>query len=112
MTKTRKKQKLARNSKTPAATRPDVEDRDIEVLVLQRKKSDLLIAYSDDLPGLLVTGRTIEELEDRIPRAVKEILEAQGHVVLRVTTKSDRSQIPSDFGPAGYTANAVYQHAA
>lgn len=39
--------------------------------------SGLIVAYSDELPGLLVTGRTEREVSERLPRAIREILKAQ-----------------------------------
>jgi hypothetical protein len=46
------------------------------IQILRRKDSDLLTAFSDDLPGLLVPARNREELDERLPRAIKQLLEA------------------------------------
>lgn len=42
----------------------------------ETRKSGLVVAYSNDLPGLLVTGRTREEVDERLPRAISEIADA------------------------------------
>ena len=38
----------------------------------------LIVAYSDDLKGLLVHGRSVDEIKAKLPGAIKEILDAQG----------------------------------
>jgi hypothetical protein len=55
--------------------------RNFTIQILRYQDSDLLAAFSDDLPGLLVPARSHEELDERLPRAVKELLEAQGEAV-------------------------------
>ncbi len=52
--------------------------RQFRIGVLQHKGTDLLIATSEDLKGLMVHARTEEELEERIPEAIRELLEAEG----------------------------------
>lgn len=59
-------------------------NRTIRVWTVTHKTTGLLAACSDDLPGLLLTARTEAELEARLPRAISQILEAQGHGVVEV----------------------------
>lgn len=56
----------------------------VVVEVLRLKGKDLLIAISDDMPGLYVHGRTEEELDARLPVAIMEIAAAEGKVLERV----------------------------
>ena len=51
----------------------------ITINVLMNKKSGLLVAVSDDLKGLYVHARSEEELHERLPVAIRSILEADGH---------------------------------
>lgn len=55
----------------------------IEIKSSINARTGLMAAFSDDLPGLLVVGKTIQELEDKLPGAMREILEAQGNTVTR-----------------------------
>ena len=47
---------------------------EIEILIKPRwhKKTGLIVAISDDLPGLLVHARTLDELEEQLPGAIRE----------------------------------------
>ncbi len=67
----------------------EIVSKTIRIKVVQHRKSDLLVAISDDLSGLMVPGRTDEELQDKIEGAIREILEAQGHTVISITTEKD-----------------------
>jgi hypothetical protein len=55
----------------------------IDIVLLRHAKSDLLVAYSDDVPGLLVSGRSEAEIDEKLPGAIREILEAQGNTNIR-----------------------------
>ena len=57
----------------------------ITIEIIRHAKTGLYIAYSDDMKGLFVHGRTTAELNDRIPIAIKDILEASGQKVASVT---------------------------
>lgn len=39
--------------------------------------SDLLLATSDNLPGLNVVGRTFAEIEAKVPGSVRELMDAK-----------------------------------
>jgi len=64
-----------------------VETRTIRIKVAEHRNSDLLVAISDDLKGLMVPGRSEEELLNKLPAAISELLEVQGFKVLAVTTE-------------------------
>lgn len=51
------------------------------VETIKHRKTGLKVAVSDDLPGLYVHGRSDEELFERIPIAIKAMLEASGEEV-------------------------------
>ena len=49
--------------------------RQIRITILQHRKTDLLMAISDDLRGLMVPARSEEALLAKLPAAIQEILE-------------------------------------
>lgn len=49
--------------------------REITVEIIRHEKTGLLVALSDDMRGLLVHGDTVEEIEERLPKAIHDILE-------------------------------------
>lgn len=59
--------------------------------------ADLILGSSPDLRGLLVAARGVEQLEARLPHAIRELLEAQGHRVLDVEATVARA---THIGPA------------
>jgi len=63
--------------------------RTISADILMNEKSGLMVAVSDDLPGLYVHGRTQSELNERIPVAIKAILEANGEGIFEVVPVDD-----------------------
>jgi hypothetical protein len=83
----------------------------IKIRVVQHRTSDLLVALSDDLKGLMVPGRSDEELERKIPMAVREILEAQGFRVISVTADSATGDLPAAFMAREFVANAKVEAA-
>ncbi len=74
------------------------------------KTTGALIAESPDLPGLMVPGRTVQELEDRIPLSIREMLEHQGNKVVSVSAESEESG--SGFVEPRFKATAEIQQAA
>ncbi len=53
------------------------ERRSVRISVLQHRNTDLMLAISHDLPGLMVPGRSEDELMAKIPDAVQELLVAR-----------------------------------
>jgi hypothetical protein len=80
--------------------------RSIHVYLVKHRESDLLIALSDDLRGLTVPGRTEEEVRDKLPFAIRQILEAEGQTVLGVEPEPT-PEIPSSFAKHWIVANAT-----
>lgn len=71
----------------------------ISVEIIKHRNSDLLMGISDDMKGLYVHGRSYEEVESRIPGAIREILEAEGKTNVQVLPVEDspREAMPSSF---------------
>jgi hypothetical protein len=80
--------------------------RDFTVEIVRYVKSDLLMAFSADLPGLLVPARSEEQLDQRLPGAIRELLEAQGNTEISLTLESEPPQLPPDFIPSRFKAHA------
>lgn len=85
---------------------PEMEEKSIRIKVLCHQKTGLLMAMSDDMPGLVVNARSDEELEHKLPLAVRDLLEAAGNEVVQVTVVRDESSAPHNFGPQAFIANA------
>lgn len=72
--------------------------RIITVEVAEHKGTGLLVGFSKDMKGLYVHGRTEEELEARIPQAIKAILEADGKGTYQVMkVEDDAEELPEAF---------------
>lgn len=84
----------------------DISAKDFRINVVQHKSSDLLVALSPDLPGLMVPGRSVNEIEERLPAAMQELLEARGFKVVRIETTPENDHLPEAFAKPGFKANA------
>ncbi|QRG06125.1 DUF1902 domain-containing protein [Xanthobacter dioxanivorans] len=82
----------------------------INVEIKRHRETGLLLATSEDMPGLMVHGRTMAEMEERLPIAARDILEHQGHTVQSVTL--EKSRLSDNFWPAHVTVNASMAAAA
>ena len=82
-------------------------EKTIQIKVLSFSKSDLLMAISEDLPGLVVHTRSSDELESRLPQVVRDLLEADGFNVDNVTVERESARpVPPEFRTAAYIASA------
>jgi len=89
-----------------------IETRAIRITVVVHRESDLMMAFSDDLQGLLVPGRTTAELEAKLEPSIREIVEAEGYHVLSIEVHADAdSELPESFSPRRYIASAALQAA-
>ena len=61
--------------------------------ILELKDSDLMMLISDDHKGLYVQGRSRDELMERLPRAVKDLLEAEGKSLITFSTIDESAGI-------------------
>ena len=80
-----------------------VEHRTIQIVTKYNAKNGLIAAFSDDLQGLLVVGKTTQEVERKLPGAVREILEAMGNDV------GELELIPTDEKPSGWSATPTFR---
>lgn len=83
--------------------------REFRIEVVRNKNTDLLIGMSPDHKGFYVTARSEEELERKLPTAIRELMEAEGHRNVRVETVSDEGLSEAGFWPGEYTANVDYE---
>jgi Domain of unknown function (DUF1902) len=77
-----------------------LEHRTINIQMLRHKETGLLIALSDEMKGLYVHARTMDDLLDRIPVAIRDILEADGFEVLDVSEIGPPPEAEAGFLPA------------
>ena len=71
------------------------ETLNIRFEFLKHKTGGLLVAISRDLDGLLVHGRSQQELRERAPGAIRALLEAQGKQVISIEEVEE--DMPSSF---------------
>jgi len=83
--------------------------RDFVIEIVRYAKTNLLMAFSNDLPGLLVPARSEEQLDQRLLGAIRELLEAQGATNIALTLTNEPSELPSDFIPSRFKARASMQ---
>ena len=85
--------------------------RIIRIYTAEHRDTGLLMAVSRELPGLLVHGRSEEELEQKLPHAIQEILEAQGNTVVSISVaEEEQPSIPESFKiPPAFIASANLQ---
>jgi Domain of unknown function (DUF1902) len=69
-------------------------EKTIRIRLLRHKSGDLLMAVSEDLRGLVVHAHSEEEMEERLPGVVRDLLEAEGYVVANVSLVRDKFSAP------------------
>lgn len=82
-----------------------MEEKRIRIRLLRHNKTDLLMAVSEDLRGLVVHGHTVEEIEGRLPSLAQDLLEADGYKVESIELVEDKSLTFKDYGPPAFLAN-------
>lgn len=55
----------------------------VRISLSRNRAAGLIAASSPDLPGLLVVAGTMDEIDDRLPSAIAQIVEAQFSVKVR-----------------------------
>ena len=81
-------------------------NRIIKIQIHSHRKTGLLMATSSDMPGLVVHGRSEDDLKQKLPGAVQDLLEAAGHEVTYVSVVVDEDRTIPEFGPAAFIASA------
>jgi hypothetical protein len=70
----------------------------ISINVLYHPPTKMLVATSPELKGLIVHARSEEEINERVPLAIRLIMEADGYIVESVTpVDGDESPAPAGF---------------
>jgi len=84
-----------------------MEERTIRITLRRHEATGQLAATSDDLRGLVVFGETITEIADKLPKVVRELLEADGLEVNSVTAVAEDDRFSRvGFGPPTFIASA------
>jgi hypothetical protein len=76
----------------------------IQIHVVQHKKTGLLAAVSDDLEGFIVHAHDEDELFAKLPEAFEDFMEASGKPVSNVQVEQNT---PAGFWPPSYTAKGT-----
>lgn len=79
----------------------------IRVHLIEHRKSGLLAAVSDDLHGLVVHGDTEDEIRERLPAAIRDLLEADGRHLVSLDIHTDDRHSRAGFGLPGFIADAA-----
>lgn len=68
------------------------ETRNITIETVVHRDTRLMVATSPEMKGLIVHGRSERELQERIPQAIRAILEADGYAVEDVHPVQDEAE--------------------
>ncbi|MFZ1105974.1 MAG: DUF1902 domain-containing protein [Hyphomicrobiaceae bacterium] len=77
-----------------------VESRLITIQTIRHRDTGLIVAMSDEMRGLYVHARTDADLLERIPIAIRDILEADGYDVLDISEVGTSPDTSTGFVPA------------
>lgn len=91
----------------PQAMVPPMRDWAISITLLEHKDGELIMAISPDMPGLVVHGYSIDEVVNRVPGIITDLLAVDGVEVGEIELIEDKSSRNSDFGPPAYIAKAA-----
>jgi hypothetical protein len=80
-------------------SRREASHREIRIRTLRHGPTGLLVAVSDDMKGLYVHGNSEEELIERLPVAIRALLEADGYEVERITEIDPPVRAAAGFEP-------------
>jgi hypothetical protein len=76
------------------------EHKLITIQVIRHNETGLFVALSDEMKGLYVHARTHEDLLERIPVAIRDILEADGFQVVDISEIDTPPEVEAGFLPA------------
>lgn len=76
----------------------------IQIHVIQHKKTGLLAAVSDDMEGFIVHAHDEDELFAKLPAAFQGFMDAIGNPVSNVQVEQNT---PAGFWPPSYTAKGT-----
>jgi hypothetical protein len=78
----------------------------IKIQTLEHTDGGLFMAISDDLEGFLLGGHSAEELERKLPGAIRDFLEFSGYVVGPIELVRNQKLADTHFGPPAFIAHA------
>jgi hypothetical protein len=82
--------------------------KQLRVLVTPFRDAGLLVAVCPKMPGLTVYARSLDELDDKLPGAIRELIEAGSVKVIAVeTVRRDLPQADGFEMPAAFITAAV-----
>ena len=67
----------------------------INIQIIENRQTGLLLAFSKDLPGLMVQGRDISQIEERAPLLVKQLIEEREGIVVSVSMDRIEPDLPA-----------------
>jgi hypothetical protein len=77
-----------------------VKHKLITIQTIRHRETGLIVAMSDELKGLYVHAHTDADLRERIPVAIRDILEANGYQVLDLSEVSIPPEVGAGLVPA------------
>ncbi len=77
-----------------------VKHKLVTIQTIRHRETGLIVAMSDELKGLYVHARTDADLRERIPVAIRDILEADGYQVLDLSEVNIPPEVGAGFVPA------------
>jgi Domain of unknown function (DUF1902) len=83
----------------------------ISIKTVRHSTTGLLVASSDELPGLSVHGRSQDELDERMPVAIRALLEAMGQEVVSLEPVASKAIAPAGFVQLARDFDARVRHA-
>jgi hypothetical protein len=81
-----------------------------KIRLAKHKRSDLLMAVIEEVPGFIVHAYSEDELLEKIGPAFEEFMNATGRPVSEVEVVREETS-PPDFWPPAYLAKALMQEA-
>lgn len=69
----------------------------LRIEVMRHSDTGLLMAVCDEFPGLYVHARSQSELDERLPEAIRMLMEAEGHRIGEIREISRPSRLDSGF---------------
>lgn len=76
-----------------------------KINVMQHRKTGLLMAFADDLPGFHVHAHNEVELEQKLAAAFESFMKHTGRAVTGVRVERDS---PAEFFPPAFVAESSY----
>ena len=75
----------------------------IDIEIIRHAETGMYLAFSEDMKGLYVHARTLAELNDRVPVAIRDIYEAAGQKIESIEPVFDAEPEHEGFEPTRRT---------